>query len=54
MPVPEQDAQISARAPTKDYVQTGARVPSLNGALVNGLNSGVLLVILLDSNPFLQ
>ena len=33
VPVPEQGAQICARAPTKGYVQTGAQAPSLNTAL---------------------
>ena len=34
VPVPRHGAHIRARAPTKGYIQTGARA-SLNGALVS-------------------
>ena len=39
VPVPVYGAQICAQASTKGYVQTGARAPSLNQALVGPIIS---------------
>ena len=38
LPVPGHDAQISARAPTKGFVQTGTRAPGMGTSLNGKLN----------------
>ena len=35
-PVPGHDAQVSARAPTKGFVQTGARAPARAPVISDG------------------